>query len=54
MKFAVAIDADGALADGLDVELGPLDKGLELLGEERPKLFYGQRFKVDSPQTRQK
>ena len=44
------IDADGAVADGADVELGALDVGLELLGQEVAQLLDvegAQAWKVD-------
>ena len=41
------IDADGAVADGADVELGALDVGLELLGEEVAQLLDGEPLDVE-------
>ena len=37
---------DGALADGADVELGALDVGLELIGEEVAQLLDGEPLQV--------
>ena len=47
------IDADGAIADGADVELGTLDVGLELLGEEVAQLLDGEPLDVEGAQARQ-
>ena len=47
------IDADGSIADGADVELGALDLGLELLGEEVAQLFDGEPLDVEGAQTGQ-
>ena len=45
------IDADGAVADGADVELGALDVGLELLGEEVAQLLDGEPLDVEGAQA---
>ena len=47
------INADGAVADGADVELGALDVGLELLCEEVAQLLDGQPLNVEGAQAGQ-
>ena len=47
------IDADGAVADGSDVELGTLDVGLELLGEEVAQVLDGERLDIEGAQAGQ-
>ena len=44
---------DGALADGADVELGALDVGLELIGEEVAQLLDGEPLQVEGAQAGQ-
>ena len=51
--FTTDIDADGAVGDGADVELGTLDVGLELLGEEVAQLLDGEPLDVEGAQAGQ-
>ena len=47
------VDADGAVADGANVKLGPLDVGLELLGEEIAELLEGEPLDVEGSEAGQ-
>ena len=49
--LATDIDTDGSVADGADVELGVLDVGLELLGEEVAQFLNGEPLDVEGAQT---